>query len=294
MYAGMTCTTMSIFCTVPGFFAWRDVKCGSWFIQSLCKVLQECWVTLDILSILTLTGRLVAKKESDGKFPGKKQMPFLVSMLTKRLFFNVNENFCTIKKCCLSDLFQDAAFSTQSEIEFPVYNMGQGRRGIAVLFCHGEFLSGESRKSTVADRDRLQGVFDSFGFEVRTHEDLTLEEIDKVIFNLVFMTDHKDTDCLVISVVTKGTEHTLFAKDEQYLPQTLWRSFCGNNCLALVGKPKLFFIEVKNDGGSRVFHVPKIWNDFFMISFSLTEEKRQTRVFHMGRIKIPQTLVDLI
>ncbi len=115
-----------------------------------------------------------------------------------------------------------------------------------MLFCHSDFLSGETRKSTQADRERLEETFQSFGFDVSAYDDLTFKEISTILTKLLYADRavHDSMDCLVVAVVTKGTEDTLFAKDEQYPPQNLWKQFSGYNCPGLAGKPKLFFIEV--------------------------------------------------
>lgn len=58
------------------------------------------------------------------------------------------------------------------------------------------------------------------------------------------MLDHSDADCLVVVVMTHGDNGTLHARDHQYPPDMLWKSFTGINCPSLAGKPKLFFIQV--------------------------------------------------
>ncbi|XP_069487595.1 caspase-3 [Ambystoma mexicanum] len=78
--------------TVPGYYSWRNTVNGSWFIQSLCDTLKEHGETLEIMSILTRVNRKVAYQfESSSAIPsfdGKKQVPCIVSMLTKELYFS--------------------------------------------------------------------------------------------------------------------------------------------------------------------------------------------------------------
>ncbi|XP_013399774.1 caspase-3 [Lingula anatina] len=76
---------------VPGYFSWRNSTNGSWFIQSLCKVLEKFGHTLDIMTMMTRVNRMVAfdyesnaNKEYMSK---KKQIPCITSMLTKDLYF---------------------------------------------------------------------------------------------------------------------------------------------------------------------------------------------------------------
>lgn len=78
--------------TLPGFVSWRDEYSGSWFIQSLCKELNENGKHYDILRLLTTVNRKVAfEYESHTDDPDrneKKQVPCITYMLTKTLTFN--------------------------------------------------------------------------------------------------------------------------------------------------------------------------------------------------------------
>ncbi|XP_042313007.1 caspase-7 isoform X2 [Sceloporus undulatus] len=77
--------------TVPGYFSWRNPGKGSWFVQSLCSVLSEHGKELEILQILTMVNYRVARnyesQSEDPRFSEKKQVPCVVSMLTKELYF---------------------------------------------------------------------------------------------------------------------------------------------------------------------------------------------------------------
>ncbi|XP_048186458.1 caspase-3 isoform X2 [Perognathus longimembris pacificus] len=77
--------------TAPGYYSWRNSKDGSWFIQSLCTMLKLYANKLELMHILTRVNRKVATEfESfslDPTFHAKKQIPCIVSMLTKDLYF---------------------------------------------------------------------------------------------------------------------------------------------------------------------------------------------------------------
>nr|XP_056705838.1 caspase-7 [Euleptes europaea] len=77
--------------TVPGYFSWRNPGKGSWFVQSLCSVLSKHAKQLEILQILTMVNYKVAtsyeSQSDDPRFSEKKQVPCVVSMLTKELYF---------------------------------------------------------------------------------------------------------------------------------------------------------------------------------------------------------------
>lgn len=76
-----------------GYFSWRNQVKGSWFIQAFCKVFKGEYgdtTDRDILTLLTSVNRIVAcDYESHSSLEGfnsKKQMPSIVSMLTKQLY----------------------------------------------------------------------------------------------------------------------------------------------------------------------------------------------------------------
>ncbi|XP_069833850.1 caspase-3-like [Dendropsophus ebraccatus] len=77
--------------TVPGYYSWRNTVNGSWFIQSLCEMLKLHGKTLELVQILTCVNHMVALEfescSNQIDFHAKKQIPCVVSMLTKALFF---------------------------------------------------------------------------------------------------------------------------------------------------------------------------------------------------------------
>ncbi|KAK2489816.1 hypothetical protein MC885_012640 [Smutsia gigantea] len=77
--------------TVPGYFSWRSPGGGSWFVQALCSILNEHGKSLEILQILTRVNNRVARHfqsySNDPLLHEKKQIPCVVSMLTKELYF---------------------------------------------------------------------------------------------------------------------------------------------------------------------------------------------------------------
>ncbi|XP_024138660.1 caspase-3 [Oryzias melastigma] len=79
--------------TTPGYYSWRSTANGSWFIQSLCEMLEKFSKTLDLMRIMTRVNYKVAMQfESSSSMPGfsgKKQIPCIVSMLTKDFYFPI-------------------------------------------------------------------------------------------------------------------------------------------------------------------------------------------------------------
>uniref|UniRef100_A0A669EVA7 Caspase-3 n=1 Tax=Oreochromis niloticus TaxID=8128 RepID=A0A669EVA7_ORENI len=80
------------FSTAPGYYSWRNTMTGSWFIQSVCDMISKYGKELEILHIMTRVNHKVAVEfESASNSPGfdaKKQIPCIVSMLTKEMYFS--------------------------------------------------------------------------------------------------------------------------------------------------------------------------------------------------------------
>ncbi|XP_047222076.1 caspase-3a isoform X2 [Girardinichthys multiradiatus] len=79
------------FSTAPGYYSWRNTMSGSWFIQSLCDIIGKYGKELELLHIMTRVNHKVAIEfESVSNEPGfnaMKQIPCIVSMLTKEMYF---------------------------------------------------------------------------------------------------------------------------------------------------------------------------------------------------------------
>lgn len=77
--------------TSEGFYSFRNVIEGSWFIQSLCEELTEN-IEDDLMKIVTGVNRRVAfayqsKSPKNEHFDALKQMPNIESTLTKKMYF---------------------------------------------------------------------------------------------------------------------------------------------------------------------------------------------------------------
>ncbi|XP_053285001.1 caspase-3 [Pleuronectes platessa] len=77
--------------TAPGYYSWRNTSNGSWFIQSLCEMLMHYKRELELMQIMTRVNRKVALhfESSTNQLESscKKQIPCIVSMLTKDFYF---------------------------------------------------------------------------------------------------------------------------------------------------------------------------------------------------------------
>ncbi|XP_064601294.1 caspase-7-like [Liolophura sinensis] len=78
--------------SVPGYYSWRNNVRGSWFCQSFCDVISRLGDRMDLLRLLTRVSRKVAYdfqsvSHSVPEIHAKKQIPCVISMLTKDLYF---------------------------------------------------------------------------------------------------------------------------------------------------------------------------------------------------------------
>ncbi|XP_078071198.1 caspase-3b [Mustelus asterias] len=78
--------------TAPGYYSWRNTGNGSWFIQSLCYILDKHGKELELMQLLTRVNHKVAlefeSSTSTEACNEKKQIPCIISMLTKELYFH--------------------------------------------------------------------------------------------------------------------------------------------------------------------------------------------------------------
>lgn len=77
-----------VYSSVSGFYSYRDTESGTWFIDALCDVLDNRTEHLDLYNILTLINRKVANDYESKDRAALKQMPCIVTMLTKLVLFN--------------------------------------------------------------------------------------------------------------------------------------------------------------------------------------------------------------
>ncbi|XP_077999262.1 caspase-7-like [Glandiceps talaboti] len=81
------------YATVNGYYSWRNPTNGSWFVQSICHVMDHCGASMDMLRMMTRVSKMVAYgyESNTGEelkhMNKKKQIPCIVSMLTKDMYF---------------------------------------------------------------------------------------------------------------------------------------------------------------------------------------------------------------
>lgn len=80
-----------VYSSVSGFYSYRDTVNGTWFIDAFCSVLDETHGDIDLYTVLTMINREVALEYQTTSRDQFKQIPCIVSMLTKLIQFQKNE-----------------------------------------------------------------------------------------------------------------------------------------------------------------------------------------------------------
>lgn len=80
-----------VYSSVSGFYSYRDTEKGTWFIDALCSVLDDSRGNIDLFNVLTMINREVALEYESTTAGRHKQIPCIVSMLTKLIQFKKNE-----------------------------------------------------------------------------------------------------------------------------------------------------------------------------------------------------------
>nr|AIX10295.1 caspase-1 isoform 2 [Nilaparvata lugens] len=79
--------------SIPGFFSFRNEEKGSYFVGSLCSMLDKRGTDYDILTLMTMVNHHVAiyfeSNSEEEMYHAKKQIPCIHSTLTRRLKFNI-------------------------------------------------------------------------------------------------------------------------------------------------------------------------------------------------------------
>ncbi|XP_055930376.1 caspase-8-like isoform X1 [Argiope bruennichi] len=116
--------------------------------------------------------------------------------------------------------------------------------GIAVIFNHVKFDVPElkERPQSYADTDALKKLWETFGFKIEIHTDLTAAEVYQVFLKLSEM-NHSNYDAFVACYLSHGDEGVVVAKDGISNKLTTLVDLIANKCVTLAGKPKLFFVQ---------------------------------------------------
>jgi hypothetical protein len=107
------------------------------------------------------------------------------------------------------------------------------------------FNNQKDRAGSEIDVENLKTCFESFGFDVKPFIDLKASDIIKELKAASSSNDNYESDCLVCVLMSHGDLENLSASDRAYKTKDVLSKFSGQKCPSLLGKPKLFFVQVK-------------------------------------------------
>uniref|UniRef100_A0A3Q2QTW5 Caspase 9, apoptosis-related cysteine peptidase n=1 Tax=Fundulus heteroclitus TaxID=8078 RepID=A0A3Q2QTW5_FUNHE len=73
--------------TFPGYVSWRDTQAGSWYVETLDRILEENAATDDLVTMLMMVNHEVSQNSAKGLY---KQMPGSFNFLRKLLYFQTS------------------------------------------------------------------------------------------------------------------------------------------------------------------------------------------------------------
>lgn len=123
--------------------------------------------------------------------------------------------------------------------------MSHSNRGISLIFNHETYdnhLNLNDRIGTNADARELEATLQRLRFTIRRMDNFTVDQIFDAI-DEYSKVDHTNNDCILIVILTHGDGKYLYAKDDKYEFDLIWKAFNATSCPSLAGKPKLFFLQ---------------------------------------------------
>lgn len=130
-----------------------------------------------------------------------------------------------------------------------VYRMSSRPRGIGLVINNKHFTCGmKDRVGTDRDADSLVKLFIYLGFYTNRYDDLTGKAMHQKLQDVADI-DHSRFDCFMVAVLTHGVNGKLYSTDGDLIAvQDITKYFDGNNCPALIGKPKVFLFQACRGG----------------------------------------------
>uniref|UniRef100_A0A3Q3FHJ8 Caspase-6 n=1 Tax=Labrus bergylta TaxID=56723 RepID=A0A3Q3FHJ8_9LABR len=158
---------------------------------------------------------------------------------------------CCSAYSCFSVLFVIKTMQNSSLGLDPTeeYKMNNKKRGLALIFNQERFfwrLGLNDRHGTNADRYSLEKRLQDLNFEVKTYENYKQEEVLERI-NEAAEADHSDVDCFLLVFLSHGENDHVYTYDGKISIQDITSLFKGDRCRSLVGKPKIFILQVQHD-----------------------------------------------
>ncbi|XP_072847926.1 caspase-2 isoform X2 [Pogona vitticeps] len=127
------------------------------------------------------------------------------------------------------------------------YKLKSCPRGMALILSNVHFSTEtdlEFRSGGNVDNATLNMLFKHLGYRVIVKNDLTAQEMHRVLEKFSKLPAHRDVDSCIVSLLSHGIEGGVYGVDGKLLQlQEVFRLFDNANCPNLQNKPKMFFIQ---------------------------------------------------
>ncbi|XP_071109300.1 caspase-2-like [Haliotis cracherodii] len=132
------------------------------------------------------------------------------------------------------------------------YPMQRLPRGKALIINVNEVISKPPRRGTDIDRDNLHNLLKQLHFDVQVFNDkdgLTAQGIVAKLKMFSSLSEHLESNCSVVCLLSHGEEGYVFGTDGKKIPlDEIFMMFDNTQCRGLIGKPKVFFIQACRGG----------------------------------------------
>ncbi|KAK7922380.1 hypothetical protein WMY93_009282 [Mugilogobius chulae] len=100
----------------------------------------------------------------------------------------------------------------------------------------------KTRLATEKDEEVVVRTFGSLGYKIIVHRNLTKTEMTRELYK-VSEVDHSENTSFVCVILSHGNKEGICATDGTVELKNLTYNLKGDNCVTLLGKPKLFFLQ---------------------------------------------------
>ncbi|XP_038047951.1 death-associated protein kinase dapk-1-like [Patiria miniata] len=123
------------------------------------------------------------------------------------------------------------------------YCMWKGSKGLAYVLNNNDF-HGKGRQGSGVDLGNMCHVLQELGYVLQVHTNLTAKDTSESLAKFVRRFDDAEYCSAVVVLMSHGNTGVITGVDEKCIQlRDIYSMFEGHRCPALLGKPKLFFIQ---------------------------------------------------
>ena len=79
---------------------------------------------------------------------------------------------------------------------------------------------------------------------MRVYQNLSSKDIERAL-EKASLEDHSKHEMFAVVILSHGNEGILYGYDSAYPAHKIWEPFTADKCASLIGKPKMFFLQVR-------------------------------------------------